>query len=241
MRWVERKQKFRRMRGSDFIETYRILGGVGLTGSMLRGCFPLWESRGPEETISEWGGHAFQTEMRRNFFSLSEGGVNVWNWLPQRAVEAESLSMFKAETDRFLISEGIEEIKRESGSWGFSHQVSHWIAEQTRWAEWPTFVPMSCGLTKCSVRQPRCQLRSHWMAEQTRWAEWSYILKNSFWAKCMFEFLLPPFRNIQEKELNINCNSGLCELAWCFSSAVLVCALKVTAEEHPLGRLAIAD
>ena len=34
--------------------------------------------------------------------------MNRWNSLLQRAVEAGSLSMFKAEVDRFLISKGIK-------------------------------------------------------------------------------------------------------------------------------------
>ena len=43
--------------------------------------------------------------MRRNFFS--QRVVNLWNSLPQKAVEARSLSVFKIEIDRFLIGKGI--------------------------------------------------------------------------------------------------------------------------------------
>ena len=45
-------------------------------------------------------GRSFKTEMRRNFFS--QRAVNQWNSLPQRTVEARSLSVFKI--DRFLIN-----------------------------------------------------------------------------------------------------------------------------------------
>ena len=43
--------------------------------------------------------------MRRNFFSQRVG--NLWNSLPQKAVEAGSLSVLKTEIDRFLINKGI--------------------------------------------------------------------------------------------------------------------------------------
>jgi len=33
--------------------------------------------------------------------------VNLWNSLPQRAVEAKSLSVFKAEINRLLINQGL--------------------------------------------------------------------------------------------------------------------------------------
>ena len=43
-------------------------------------------------------GRSFKTEMRRNFFR--QRVVNLWNSLLQKAVEAKSLSVFKAEIDR---------------------------------------------------------------------------------------------------------------------------------------------
>jgi len=52
-------------------------------------------------------GLSFKTEMRRNFFS--QRVVNLWNSLPQRAVEAKSLSVFKTEVDSFLINKDIKE------------------------------------------------------------------------------------------------------------------------------------
>lgn len=44
-------------------------------------------------------GCTFRKEMRRNFFS--QGVVNLWNPLPQMAVEVKSLDIFKAQIDRF--------------------------------------------------------------------------------------------------------------------------------------------
>ena len=40
-------------------------------------------------------GSPFRTEMRRDFFSQKV--VNLWNSLPQKTVEARSLSAFKTE------------------------------------------------------------------------------------------------------------------------------------------------
>ena len=40
--------------------------------------------------------------MMKNFFS--QRVVNLWNYLPQKAVEAKSIDISKAEIDRFLIS-----------------------------------------------------------------------------------------------------------------------------------------
>jgi len=66
-----------------------------------------------------------KTEMKRNFISQRE--VNLWNSFPQRAVEAGSLSMFEVETDRFLISKGIEGYGNKAGEWnsGLSDQIRH--------------------------------------------------------------------------------------------------------------------
>ena len=50
-------------------------------------------------------GRPFRTELRRNFFS--QRIVEVWNALPQRAVEANSLHTFKKELDRYLVDRGI--------------------------------------------------------------------------------------------------------------------------------------
>ena len=66
------------------------------------------------------GGHSlripvrsFRTEMRRNFFN--QRVVNLWNSLPQRAVEAKSLNIFKKERDRFLDSKGIKGYGERAG------------------------------------------------------------------------------------------------------------------------------
>ena len=61
-------------------------------------------------------GRSFKTEMRRNFFS--QRVVNLWNSLPQKAVEARSLSAFKRELDRFLIGKGIKGYGEKAGKWG---------------------------------------------------------------------------------------------------------------------------
>ena len=60
-------------------------------------------------------GRSFKT-MRRNFFS--QRVANLWNSLPQRAVEARSLSIFKTEIDRFLINKGIKGYGEKAGEWG---------------------------------------------------------------------------------------------------------------------------
>ena len=44
--------------------------------------------------------------------------VNLWNSLPQKAVEARSLNIFKTEIDRFLINKGIRGYGEEAGEWG---------------------------------------------------------------------------------------------------------------------------
>ena len=54
-------------------------------------------------------------EMRGNFFS--QRVVNLWNSLPQRAVEARSLSGFKTEIVKFLIARGIKGYGERAGEW----------------------------------------------------------------------------------------------------------------------------
>ena len=44
-------------------------------------------------------GSKFKTELRRNYFS--QRVVNLWNSLPQSAVDAGTVSTFKEELDRF--------------------------------------------------------------------------------------------------------------------------------------------
>jgi len=47
-----------------------------------------------------------RTEMRRNFFT--QWALNLWNSLSQRAVAAQSLSVFNVETDRFLMNNNVK-------------------------------------------------------------------------------------------------------------------------------------
>eukprot|EP00061_Rhincodon_typus_P003032 g19115.t1 len=54
--------------------------------------------------------------MRRNFFS--QRVANMWNPLPQKVMEAKSLSLFKKETDRFLLSKGIKGYGEKAGDLG---------------------------------------------------------------------------------------------------------------------------
>ena len=71
----------------------------------MEGVFPLvgkTRTRGHNLRLK---GRSFISEMRRNFFS--QRVVNLWNSLPQKAVEARSLSVFNTEIDRFLINKGI--------------------------------------------------------------------------------------------------------------------------------------
>jgi len=85
--------------------------------------FPLV---GETRTPGEGGGHSlrvngrpFRTEMRGKLLQ-PERAVGVWNSLPQRAVEAGSLSVFKTEIDKFLIARGWGGSKvtgRERGEW----------------------------------------------------------------------------------------------------------------------------
>ena len=44
--------------------------------------------------------------------------VNLWNSLPQKAVEAKSMDIFKAEIDKFLISTGVRGLWREGRRMG---------------------------------------------------------------------------------------------------------------------------
>lgn len=44
--------------------------------------------------------------------------VNQWNSLPQGAVEAKSLGIFKAVVDRSLIGQGMKGYGEKAGDWG---------------------------------------------------------------------------------------------------------------------------
>jgi len=52
-------------------------------------------------------GHNPFTEMRKNFLTQRPG--NLWNSLPQKAVESKSLNIFKEEMDFFLDFNGFKQ------------------------------------------------------------------------------------------------------------------------------------
>jgi len=54
------------------------------------------------------GRGSFRTELRRNVFTQIL--VNLWNSLPQKAVGAESLNIFKKEMGRLLDSKGVKRV-----------------------------------------------------------------------------------------------------------------------------------
>ncbi|XP_072437775.1 uncharacterized protein [Chiloscyllium punctatum] len=103
--------EFRRLRG-DLIETYRLMKGLDtLAGGNI---FPLMgecRTRGHNLKIR---GRPFRTEMRRNYFT--QRVVAVWNALPQRAVEAQSLDSFKKELDRALKDSGVKGYGDKAGT-----------------------------------------------------------------------------------------------------------------------------
>ena len=97
--------EFRRMR-ENLIETYRILRGLDKLD--VERMFP--PVGGQNLRVK---GRPFKTERRRTFFS--QRLVNLWNSLPQRAVEARSGSVFNTEIDRFLINKGIKGYAEKAG------------------------------------------------------------------------------------------------------------------------------
>ena len=74
------------------------------------------DSLGLEAIASEIKGRPFRKEMRRNLFI--QRVVNLWNSLPQKAVEAKSVDIFKAGIDRLLISMGVRGYGEKAGEWG---------------------------------------------------------------------------------------------------------------------------
>jgi len=60
-------------------------------------------------------GSQFKTELRRNLFS--QRVVNLWNSLPNEAVEATSLNVFKTQIDTFLNKKGIMGYGERTGKW----------------------------------------------------------------------------------------------------------------------------
>ena len=90
---------------------YKILKGLDRldAGKM----FPmLGESRTRGHSL-RIRGRPFRTEMRKNFFT--QRVVNLWNSLPQKAVEANSLDVFKRELDIALRANGIKGYGEKAG------------------------------------------------------------------------------------------------------------------------------
>ena len=93
---------FRRVRG-NLIETYKILTRLDRVDSERM--FPMvGESRTRGHSLRKRG-KPLRTEVRRNFFT--QRMVNVWNSLPQKVVEAKTLSDFKKKLDITLGAKGI--------------------------------------------------------------------------------------------------------------------------------------
>lgn len=104
--------EFRRMRG-DLIETYKIVRGLDRVDAPRM--FPMiGETRTRGHSCRIRGG-SFKTEMRKNFFT--QRVVNLWNSLPQGAVEAETLNIFKTKIDGFLAAKGIRGYGERAGIW----------------------------------------------------------------------------------------------------------------------------
>ena len=93
-------------------EIYRILKGLD-TVDVEKMFLLVGETRIQGHSFRVKG---FRTKMRRNFFS--QRVVNLWNSLPQKAVEAKSLSVFKTEIDKFLFGKAIKGYREKVGEWG---------------------------------------------------------------------------------------------------------------------------
>ncbi|GCC19456.1 hypothetical protein chiPu_0000004 [Chiloscyllium punctatum] len=104
--------ELRRLRG-DLIEQYKIIHGLERVDA--RKLFPLGEETRTRGHSLRIRGSKFRTEMRRHFFS--QRVVGLWNSLPQSAVDAGTLNVFKAEIDRFLLSRGIKGYGENAGKW----------------------------------------------------------------------------------------------------------------------------
>ena len=104
--------EFRRLRG-DLIEIYKIMKGLDRVEAAR--LFPLaMETRTRGHSLKIRGSQ-FKTELRRNFFS--QRVVNLWNSLPNEAVEATSLNVFKTQIDKFLNKKGIMGYGERAGKW----------------------------------------------------------------------------------------------------------------------------
>ena len=108
--------EFRRLRG-DLIETYKIMKGLDRVEAAR--LFPLTTETRTRGHSLKIRGNQFRTELRRNNFS--QRVVNLWNSLPNKAVEATSLNVFKSQIDRFLTNKGIK---------GYGERAGKWMAEQ---------------------------------------------------------------------------------------------------------------
>ena len=97
------------MRG-DLIETYNILTILDRVDSERM----FLVTRGHSLRIR---GKPFRTEVRRNFFT--QRVVNLRNSLPQKVVEAKTLSDFRKKLDIALGAKGIEGHEGEGGGSGY--------------------------------------------------------------------------------------------------------------------------
>ena len=98
------------MRG-NLIETYKILTGLERidAGRM----FPMvWESRTRSHNLRIQG-RSFRMELRRHFFTQKV--VSLWNSLPQEAVDAKTLNVFKRRLDIALGVNGIKSYGEKAG------------------------------------------------------------------------------------------------------------------------------
>ena len=105
--------EFRRMRGHQ-IEVYKMTKGMDKVD--MEWMLPLVghsRMRGHSLRIR---GSKFKTDLRRNYFS--QRVMNLWNSLPQSAVDAGTVSKCKVELDRFLISNGLKDYEKKAGKWG---------------------------------------------------------------------------------------------------------------------------
>ena len=83
------------MRG-DLTETCRVVKGLDRVD--VERMFPLVEESRTRGHSLRIKGRSFRKEMRRNFFS--QRVVNLWNSLPQKAVEATSQWIYLRQRDR---------------------------------------------------------------------------------------------------------------------------------------------
>ena len=102
-----------RLRG-DQIEVYKMIKDMDKVD--MERMFPLVGHSRMRGHILRIRGSKFKTELRRNYFS--QRVVNLWNLLPQSAVDAGTVSNFREELNRFLIGNGLKDYGKKTGKWG---------------------------------------------------------------------------------------------------------------------------